>query len=202
MPFWILLLGALGVLWMQWVVISMAALGALRRRVQEAFAEIAGPMRRFSEEAVGSGEIARGFGVDAGPLRKLQESRVALDSVLARMTAKTPDAVRVHECLEAWAQMVAATELVNVLVAQLSGVVEGWAALQVELAVCRGRVEQAGLRYNEAVGNYEGRRCVAGMPWVARKFGFVAGETLELPHAAEGEVDPRSGDSFGFGHAV
>lgn len=183
MQFWILFLGAAGVLWVQWVVISVAALGALRRRARETYGGIGGAMGRFLDESLEAGEMARGFGVDPSVMRDLQQRRLDLEKVFATLHPNTTEAAVFEQCSGAWDRMLMANEAVNLAVGRLSGVLEGWAGTQSDLAACRDRVGQAVRVYNEAVGNYESRRCVRGMPWAARRFGFGAINCLSLAKA-------------------
>jgi hypothetical protein len=183
MQFWILFLGAAGVLWVQWVVISVAALGALRRRAQETYGGIGGAMGRFLDESLEAGEMARGFGVDSSVLRDLQQSRLDLEKAFSTLHPNTMELDVFAQCSGAWDRMLMANEVVNLAVGRLPGVLEGWGGTQSALAAWRDRVGQAVGVYNEAVQNYESRRCLRGMPWAARRFGFGAIKCLSIAKA-------------------
>jgi len=172
MEFWIAILGAVAVLFAQWALISLVALGALRRRAQIALRDIDAPMRHYLEEGADAAERARGFGVDTHVLRREKDARERLERELGVLAGSPMEAVDLDALRLSWGDCIRANQAVNHTVLGLPCVVEGWAGIKGDLEIRSERVTNAIEDYNLSVSEY-GTRWSKGATSVAgRWFGY------------------------------
>jgi len=113
MDFWIAISGAVLVLAAQWAVISLAALGSLRRSVQGAFRGLAGPMRRYLEESADAAEKARGFGLNPQIWRRHKEAGETLGRFLDALAQEPMEKIDLDGFRNAWASCTRGNQAVN-----------------------------------------------------------------------------------------
>ena len=172
MEFWIAIFGGTAVLVAQWALISLVALGSLRRRVQAALRELDGPMRHYLEDAATAVETARGFGTEVQVLRRQREAREQLEVFLGALASGPMEQLDLEEFRKAWSNCLRSNQAVNHAVLGLPCVVEGWVGQQGDLETRSNRVSKALDDYNRAVQEYEYRWHKGATSLAARWFGY------------------------------
>ena len=176
MEFWILFLVALGVLWAQWAVISLVALGALRRKASEALEEVGAPLGRWWVEVVELARMAREGGVGEERWEAVHEAVNRLQEAWAALAPRALDAVSLRRVVDARERLMEALQALDFAVSGMPGVIEGWFAAQTALERVQHSVEAALERYNARVSEYRARRDRGMMRAVAFAFGYRAVE--------------------------
>ncbi|MEY5025935.1 MAG: hypothetical protein RLZZ244_1463 [Verrucomicrobiota bacterium] len=172
MQFWILLGGCLGILGAQWALITLIALGALRRKAGAALGQIGGPIGRWLEEARQLAELARGSGISEGEvapfLAACRELRAAADAAGERVW-ETEWVARLRA---AWEQGGRELGVLEERVAASALLVEGWIPSLVAVRECEASVWRTVGVYGGEVEAYARRRSAWGAGILAGVFGY------------------------------
>lgn len=172
MEFWILFLVALGVLWAQWAVLSLVALGALRRRASEALQEVGAPLGRWLGEVGELARMAREGGVGEPRLAEVHEAVKGVQEAWASVAPRALDAGSLRRAVDARDRLEEALQALDLSVGGLPGVIEGWFAAQTALEGSQRAVATAIGRYNTQAGEYQARRERGMTRVVAFVFGY------------------------------
>ena len=165
---------AVGILVAQWAVISLVALGALRKLVLEKLRGMVGPMRRFLSEVGDMLEVARGYGVTAERVREVRGTLEKVGRWMVEIEGLGIERVDVRELEASWRKCLGEYHVLVQEVTSLPVVVDGWLAREREAEVCERRAEEAAWEYNSAAQEYERRRSAGPTVLLAKILGYSA----------------------------